>query len=265
MRRTVFIITGLVALMLILAGCSTTGPATPTPTPTMTTPGGTGMANPSAVYCQQQNNRYEIRTNPDGSQYGVCILSDGTICDGWAYYQKTCPATMPGMANPAAVFCQQRNNTYQIRTNIDGSQFGVCILSDGTVCDEWAYYQGVCPSPSTMPGMANPAAVFCQQRNNTYQIKTNPNGSQYGVCILSDGTTCDEWAYYQGLCPAPLTTGGSAGMANPSATFCVSKGYTYQIVTNPDGSQAGNCVFTNGKACDGWAYYRGECNETTAK
>ncbi|HMK15979.1 MAG TPA: DUF333 domain-containing protein, partial [Methanomicrobiales archaeon] len=72
--------------------------------------------------------------------------------------------------------------------------------------------------------------------------------------------------YYRHECPAtqaPTTPG--AAIANPSATFCVSKNYSYQIVTNPDGSQSGNCVFPNGKACDGWAYYRGECNETTAK
>ena len=123
-------------------------------------------------------------------------------------------------------------------------------------------------------GIANPAAVYCTQQTGTkYEIRTNSSdGSQYGVCILQDGTVCDEWAYYRHECPAaPMPPGpaapGSTGaaIANPSATFCVSMNYTYQIVTNPDGSQSGNCVFTNGKACDGWAYYRGECNETTAK
>ena len=63
----------------------------------------------------------------------------------------------------------------------------------------------------------------------------------------------------------PIITTPTSGIANPSATYCVSKNYTYQIMTNPDGSQYGNCVFPNGKACDGWAYYHGECNETTAK
>ncbi len=126
---------------------------------------------------------------------------------------------------------------------------------------------------ATTPGsaIANPAAVYCTQQPNTrYEIRTNPDGSQYGVCILPGGTECEEWAYYRGTCPAGATptavaTTTGAAIANPSATYCVSKNYTYQIVTNQDGSQSGNCVFPSGKACDGWAYYRGECNETTAK
>jgi putative hemolysin len=121
-------------------------------------------------------------------------------------------------------------------------------------------------------GIANPAATYCTQQPNTkYEIRKNPDGSEYGVCILPGGTVCEEWAYFRHECPAAPTppviaaTTTSAGIANPSATFCVAKNYSYQIVTNPDGSQAGNCVFPSGKACDGWAYYRGECNETTAK
>jgi putative hemolysin len=120
-------------------------------------------------------------------------------------------------------------------------------------------------------GIANPAAVYCTQQAGTkYEIRKNADGSEYGVCILPDGTECEEWAYYRHECPTPTipvigvpTTGSQ--LANPSATFCVSKNYTYQIVTKPDGSQSGNCVFPSGKACDGWAYFRGECNETTAK
>ena len=122
-------------------------------------------------------------------------------------------------------------------------------------------------------GIANPAAVYCTQQPNTkYEIRKDASGNEYGFCILPGGVECEEWAYYRHECPAapkpPVmgapTTG--AGIANPSATYCVSMNYSYQIVTNmTDGSQSGNCVFPSGKACDGWAYYRGECNETTAK
>lgn len=47
----------------------------------------TNLANPSAVWCVEQGYSYEIRTEVDGSQFGVCILSDGTEQDAWeAYY-----------------------------------------------------------------------------------------------------------------------------------------------------------------------------------
>ena len=50
----------------------------------------------------------------------------------------------------------------------------------------------------------------------------------------------------------------NAQIPNPSAKLCEDSGYTYEIIDNPDGSQAGNCI-VNGMTCDGWAYYRGEC------
>jgi hypothetical protein len=169
------------------------------------------MANPAATACVQAGLTYEIRTNTtDGSQYGVCIMKDGTVCDEWAYFRKECPApavTTPGtgMANPSAVYCEEQNLTYEIRTNPDGSQSGVCILADGTECDGWEYYRGDCPAPAaTMPGagIANPSAVYCEEQGLKYETRTNTtDGSQYGVCIMKDGTVCDAWKYYRNECP----------------------------------------------------------------
>jgi putative hemolysin len=53
-------------------------------------PGGAGLANPAAVYCEEQGGRVEIRTAADGGQYGVCILTDGSECDEWAFYRGEC-------------------------------------------------------------------------------------------------------------------------------------------------------------------------------
>jgi len=46
------------------------------------------IPNPAAVYCVEQGYRYEIRTDDEGNQYGVCISPDGTECMGWEYYRK---------------------------------------------------------------------------------------------------------------------------------------------------------------------------------
>ncbi len=53
-------------------------------------PGGAGLANPAAVYCEEQGGRVEIRTAADGGQYGVCILIDGSECDEWALFRGEC-------------------------------------------------------------------------------------------------------------------------------------------------------------------------------
>ena len=48
--------------------------------------------------------------------------------------------------------------------------------------------------------MPNPASVYCEQNGNTLEIRTAADGSQSGVCIFPDGSTCDEWAYFRGEC-----------------------------------------------------------------
>ncbi len=60
--------------------------------------------------------------------------------------------------------------------------------------------------------MANPASVFCEQQGNKLEIRTAADGSQSGVCVFPDGSTCDEWAYFRGEC------GLEAKKAQTSAT-----------------------------------------------
>lgn len=52
-------------------------------------------------------------------------------------------------------------------------------------------------SPVNMP---NPASVYCEQHGNKLEIQTAADGSQSGVCVFPDGSTCDEWAYFRGEC-----------------------------------------------------------------
>jgi putative hemolysin len=64
-----------------------------------------------------------------------------------------------------------------------------------------------CAVPQTQAGMPNPASVYCEQEGNTLEIHTAADGSQSGVCVFPDGSTCDEWAYFRGECgPTPATT-----------------------------------------------------------
>ena len=51
--------------------------------------------------------------------------------------------------------------------------------------------------PANMP---NPASVYCEQQGNKLEILTAADGSQNGICVFPDGSTCDEWAYFRGEC-----------------------------------------------------------------
>ncbi len=51
-------------------------------------------------------------------------------------------------------------------------------------------------------------------------------------------------------------------LANPASKFCIENGYSLDIRKAADGSETGYCVFANGRECEEWAYFRGECNES---
>lgn len=93
-----------------------------------------------------------------------------------------------------------------------------------------------CTSPPVGP-------VACTQ-----EAKICPDGSSVG---RNSSLNCE-------FDPCPS---GGVGMPNPASKFCVDAGYENEIRKNADGSEAGYCVFTNGKECEEWAFYRGECTD----
>ena len=67
---------------------------------------------------------------------------------------------------------------------------------------------------ATQANMPNPASVYCEQNGNKLEIHTAGDGSQYGICVFPDGSTCDEWAYYRGEC-------GPAAQKSPTPAMTV--------------------------------------------
>lgn len=85
---------GWMGVGLALVACSMTMPMTPQPSAGEQV----GLPNPASVYCEEQGYVLEIRTDGEGSQYGVCLFPDGSECEEWAYYRGAC---MPASAQPA--------------------------------------------------------------------------------------------------------------------------------------------------------------------
>jgi putative hemolysin len=115
------------------------------------------------------------------------------------------------------------------------------------------------PPPANLSPLAR---AYCNDLNFTYEVRTSPDGSEYGVCILPDGTVCDSWELYRGTCTA--ATSSNETIADPWGDFCLAMNYTYTIRENPEGGVDHVCVFPDGRECDARAYYLGSCNETTA-
>jgi putative hemolysin len=74
------------------------------------------------------------------------ILMALTACTSFRVQTSESAATeiLPNMPNPASVYCEQNGNQLEIQTADDGSQSGVCVFPDGSICDEWAYFRGEC-------------------------------------------------------------------------------------------------------------------------
>ena len=48
--------------------------------------------------------------------------------------------------------------------------------------------------------IANPASVYCIENGEKLEIRQDATGGQYGVCIFSDDSECEEWKFYRGEC-----------------------------------------------------------------
>ena len=113
-------------------------------------------------------------------------------------------------------------------------------------------------------GIPNPASVFCAEQGGTLEIVTAADCSQSGVCHFTDGSQCEEWAFFRGEC-APgdslttTTAAGETGLPNPASVFCIEQGWTLEI-RDEAGGQAGYCMFADGSECEEWAFFRGECS-----
>ena len=123
---------------------------------------------------------------------------------------QTRPTPQAKMPNPASVHCEQNGGKLELRQDAADGVTGVCVFPDGSECEEWAYFRGECKrgnsqvspisTPSLESKLRNPAAAYCEQQGNQLKIVTADDGSQTGVCIFPDGSTCDEWAYFRGEC-----------------------------------------------------------------
>ena len=91
----------------------------------------------------------------------------------------------------------------------------------------------------------------------TMEAKICPDGSAVGrVAPNCDFAPCPTPA------PANNSTAGGNGsqLANPASVYCESLGYALEIRDAAAG-QEGYCIFPNGRECDEWALFRGECTD----
>jgi putative hemolysin len=97
------------------------------------------------------------------------------------------------------------------------------------------------PAATDMPqtGMPNPASIYCEQNGNKLEIQTASDGSQNGICVFPNGSTCDEWTYYRGEC-------------GPAAQESSKPAMTVEATTEPGGGGPGIGGGTEEQASGGY-------------
>jgi len=134
--KVVFRTCGLIILGLILFFIPTSLPeATPLPT----TGGCSSMGNPAADYCQTiMGYDYQVVTESDGAQNGVCGMPDGETCDQWDFYAGKC--------GQAYSWCEQAG--YRLETRTDGKdpysfEYSACVDKAGREVGSTAILSGL--------------------------------------------------------------------------------------------------------------------------
>lgn len=105
------------------------------------------------------------------------------------------------LANPASMHCQnETGNTWELREDSSGGQYGACIFPDGSWCEEWAYYRGQCARgtnmtscegqynwKSTCPPDYSPVCAKVRVGNNvTFQMTEQSFSNACNACTLKD-------------------------------------------------------------------------------
>ena len=102
------------------------------------------------------------------------------------------------------------------------------------------------------PNMPNPASVYCTQNGNTLEIRTAADGSQNGICVFPDGSTCDEWAYYRGECGLEAQKSPTPAMTADATTDASGGGPGGSGGTGGDGSGGYMPPGTTDEIADWW-------------
>ena len=107
-----------------------------------------------------------------------------------------------GLPNPASENCIEQGGTLQIEKRGDGGEYGVCLFEENRQCEEWALMRGDCPVGGLkITGYLTDAARYCAITGGEYQMEdaSDPENEQ-GTCTFSDGSSCDVWDYFNGVC-----------------------------------------------------------------
>ena len=138
---------------------------------------------------------------PEGTAWAASDGSD-TAPDGYAVYRFTaqdCNMAVTSVSDPPA------DALYHVTLG-DGIS-GLCwqAIVDGT-----GHVAQTGRAAEEEPTLGHIAATYCDEQGYRYEVQTQENGTDCGVCIFDEGASCNAWAYFRGDCQ-PGSNGDAGG------------------------------------------------------
>ena len=50
------------------------------------------------------------------------------------------------------------------------------------------------------PPMPDPSATYCKFLGYKFEVRKDPQGNEFGVCIFPNGSECEAWHFFRGIC-----------------------------------------------------------------
>mmetsp|Transcript_30548 Transcript_30548/g.45875 ORF Transcript_30548/g.45875 Transcript_30548/m.45875 type:complete len:427 (-) Transcript_30548:91-1371(-) len=156
--------------------------------------------------------------------------------------------------SPATSNCVDQNYTDLILYESEGGQYGICVFSNNTACEEWTFLRDQCDS--THPNFS----VYCtdnggevSQENVDWGEVEGAPPATYEVCT-ANGEQCTDYDYYA-LNSCSLTS-------SKTDDICTANGGTSRVMGTVAGSDYTLCSFGNENACELGKLMSGECDKT---
>ena len=126
----------------------------------------------------------------------VAILSIASLTLAGCNKNET-PVEPEEVVNEAAEYCVAQWGTHEIVTS-ETAVYGECTLPDGTVCEEWDFFEGRCPEESELTGETLPEwAKTSLTLEDLDDIDANnfPKWYSYSTYNAEDNTIWEEQSY----------------------------------------------------------------------
>eukprot|EP00984_Skeletonema_dohrnii_P017801 scaffold8182_cov110-Skeletonema_dohrnii-CCMP3373.AAC.5 len=156
--------------------------------------------------------------------------------------------------SPATSNCVDQNFTDLILYEPEGGQYGVCVFSNDTACEEWTFLRDQCDSthPNFSVYCADNGGEVSQANVDWGEVEGAPPAT-YDVCT-ANGEQCTDYDYYA-LNSCSLTS-------SETDDICTANGGTSRVMGTVAGSEHTLCSFGNENACELGKLMSGECDKT---